>query len=304
MSIKPTTHLEKLRATQENEKLPASDRRRIEEAIERYYQWIKAMSSVHGTRDEMIIEMTRLVNEYKFYIDISLIFDSPDDFLYRQKGQLKLDNSIIEEFLPWLISETILPELGNGFNTGPTNCYSAIYFESTISDYRLGAGIRVRTKDQDFAISRKLYIKASHLPDFQDSAEVNTYIAYIAAEIKTNLDKTMFQEACATARDLRMAVPGSRYFLLCEWLDMTPVSTAPTDIEEVLILRGAKRLGSNVRKDFSTSAKRASLREEYSNYLAQHPFRADVFKRLVDHLSALLNNQEPIEEDVLQNGFF
>ena len=36
----------------------------------------------------------------KYYIDVDLIFDSPEDFLYRQKGQLKLDNTVIEEFLP------------------------------------------------------------------------------------------------------------------------------------------------------------------------------------------------------------
>lgn len=35
---------------------------------------------------------------------LDLIFDNLSDFLYRQKGQLKLDNSIIEEFLPWLLA--------------------------------------------------------------------------------------------------------------------------------------------------------------------------------------------------------
>jgi hypothetical protein len=86
---------------------------------------------------------------------------------------------------------------------------------------------------------------------------------------KSLLRQTKFQEACATARDLRMAVPGSRYFLLCEWLDMTPVSTATTDIEEVLILRGAKRLSSNIRKDYSDGTRRVDLRDEYIKHLKQ-----------------------------------
>lgn len=39
--------------------------------------------------------MVELLNEYRIYIDVDLVFDSQADFLYRQKGQLKLDNSVI-----------------------------------------------------------------------------------------------------------------------------------------------------------------------------------------------------------------
>jgi hypothetical protein len=47
----------------------------------------------------------------------------------------------------------------------------------------------------------------------------------VVSECKTNLDKTMFQGACATAHDVKSSVSGARYYLLAEWLDMTPVST-------------------------------------------------------------------------------
>lgn len=48
------------------------------------------------------------LNEYRLWVDVELIFDSEDNFLYRQKGQLKLDNSMLEEFLPRLIHPSIL----------------------------------------------------------------------------------------------------------------------------------------------------------------------------------------------------
>lgn len=300
----PTPHLEKLRATLNNTKLPAADRPRIELAIERYHRWITAMKAVKGAPEEIVATMVGLLNDYKRFVDVEVIFDSDSDFLYRQKGQLKLDNSVVEEFLPWLLRAPIVPEWPNFFATGPTNCYAAIYFDSSLRDQRPGAGIRVRTKDQDFALARKLYIRASHSPDFSDAAEVSTYIAYVATEIKTNLDKTMFQEACATARDLRMAVPGARYFLLCEWLDMTPTSTAPTDIEEVLILRGAKRLGSNVRKHFGNSTARRERKQEYVEFLDRNPFRADMFQRWVEHIAAMRNDGDLEEDDVLKQGYF
>lgn len=300
----PTPHLDKLQAALVNDKLPATDPAGIQLAIRRYNGWIDEMQSFNNKDGKLLEKLVDSLNRYKLYIDADLIFDSESDFLYRQKGQLKLDNSIIEEFLPWLMREDLIPGIGDKFSYGPSNCYSAIYFESSLSEEKPGAGIHVRTKDQDFALARKLYIKASHDSEFNESAQVDTLIAYVATEVKTNLDKTMFQEACATARDLRIAVPGARYFLMCEWLDMTPVSTAPTDVSEVLILRRAKRISSNVRKNFSETAKRKSARAEYVRFLKENPFQADVFARWINHIKGILADSDPIERDVLHHGYF
>src|SRR5208283_200181 len=178
------------------------------------------------------------------FIDLNLIYDSDNDFLYRQKGQLKLDNSIVEEFLPWLIQRPLIPNLGTDLEVGPSRCYSAVYFTSSVTRPDQGGGLRIRSKDQDFSISRRLFIRTSYRAEFDVFEQDMTCATYVAAEIKTNLDKTMFQEACATAHDVKTAVPGAKYYLLCEWLDMTPLSTAPTDIDEALILRKATRLNS------------------------------------------------------------
>ncbi|MCF2434587.1 Bpu10I family restriction endonuclease [Streptomyces thinghirensis] len=96
----------------------------------------------------------------------------------------------------------------------------------------------------------------------------------------------MFQEASATSHDLKVAVPAARYYLICEYLDMTPISTAGTDIDEVLILRG-KRLGSHKRKAYSSATNRKRLRSEYVDYIEANPIRYDVVQRFVDHLKSL-----------------
>lgn len=249
--------------------------------------------------------MVDLLNEYKLRVEVELIFDSEDDFLYRQKGQLKLDNSIVEEFLPHLVHPAVLPEMtGMNVAAGPTTTFSAVHFTSSLEAPQPGGGMSIRTKDQDFAICKKLFLKASHDEGFADSVVKETCIAYVVAEVKTNLDKTMFQEACATANDVKRSVSGARYFLLCEWLDMTPVSTAPTDIDEVIILRKAKRLGSGVRKDFDTSARRKTRREEYVKFLKSKPLAADMFERFLAHISKMIKNDVPVERDVLQLGYF
>lgn len=251
----PTPHLDKINATIQNSKTPRNVVPRLQECLVQYHAWIEQLKKIEGTREDIIDLMVHALNEYKFYVDFHLIFLCDDDFLYRQKGQLKLDNSVIEEFLPYLVAKCF-PELA-GMKLGPTKCFSATYFSTSLMSKNNGGNLSIRTKDQDFAISRKLFLKSSHDRNFEQFDAVETYLGYVTAECKTNLDKTMFQEASATASDVKSALPGSKYFLLCDWLDMTPVSTAPTDIDEVLILRKAKRLGSNIRSSFNTYAGRS-----------------------------------------------
>ena len=105
----PTPHLEKLRAALENEKLPKEDAVIIEAAIQRYEKWIESLQSVTGENPSQIVtNMVGLLNEYRLYLDVDVIFDREADFLYRQKGQMKLDNSVLEEFLPHLIYKCVI----------------------------------------------------------------------------------------------------------------------------------------------------------------------------------------------------
>lgn len=299
----PTPHLDKLNAALENDKLPASEKPRLQQAIQRYNQWISYISNIDNNSASLIPDLIQLFNDYKFYIDFDLIFCSPDDFLYRQKGQLKLDNTVIEEFLPHLVSKKF-PSLNNSIVFGPRKCFSAMYFKSTLNDSKKGGGVEIRTKDQDFAIAKKLFIRTSHNDAFNEYETKDAYLGYVTSECKTNLDKTMFQEANATAHDVKTAIPGSKYFLLCEWLDMTPVSTAPTDIDEVLILRKAKRISSNIRKNYSTSAGRTANADSFKSYLESNPYDIGVFERFLNHIESMLNDEAPEEGSVLTDGYF
>jgi hypothetical protein len=93
MSTNPTPHFEKLTAALQNEKLPARDKPRIEATIERYHAWLKKLDEAYkeGDSSKVLAKLVALLNEYKLHVDVELIFDSEDDFLYRQKGQFKLD---------------------------------------------------------------------------------------------------------------------------------------------------------------------------------------------------------------------
>lgn len=302
-------HGEKIVAAIESEKMPAIDIPRLKAALVKYDEWIKKLNEASGnTLDELIENMVNLLNDYKLYIDVDLIFDSTEDFLYRQKGQLKLDNTVIEEFMPIFVRKCIEHEYGTcDVEVGsqiPT--FSSVYFESSLNNAVKGGGINIKTKDQDFSMSRKLYLRSSYDPDFKKEKTVTleTYLGYVLSEMKTNLDKTMFQEASATAHDIKLAVTGAKYYLLCDFLDMTPISTTTTDIDEILIVRKAKRISSNIRSKFSTSEGRITKREWYVDYLRNNPYATDIFKRYIGHILSQLNNEELIEESVLEVGYF
>ena len=114
----------------------------------------------------------------------------------------------------------------------------------------------------------------------------------------------MFQEAAATAQDLKLALPNSRYFLLCEWLDMTPISTSVTSIEEVIVLRKAKRLSANLRQNFASAAGRATARDQFERFLSEHPFAPDAFQRFLSRIEKLLARTTEDEEIALDRGWF
>ncbi|MBT2898921.1 Bpu10I family restriction endonuclease [Streptomyces sp. McG3] len=304
--VRPTPHKSKLVELLKNSKLPKEDRASVEEAIERYESWIEDMSSINATGNELVRQLVDLVNHYKKCVELDLIWDSEKDFLFRQRGQLKIDNSIIEEFLPWLIDPRVIPVLAEqDLYAGPAGAFAAAYFSSSLTAPTSGIDMKIRRKDQDFTLSRRAYLQASFDKNFPTgaSSSIAVWLAYVAAECKTNLDKTMFQEASATSHDLKVAVPAARYYLMCEYLDMTPISTAGTDIDEVLILRG-KRLGSHKRKEYSSAENRKRLRSEYVDYLERNPIRYDVVQRFVDHLRSLFEAKDPNEEDVVSKGYF
>lgn len=302
-------HGEKIVSAIQSNKMPVKDVPRLEMALQRYDEWIEELKGINAeTVDELVEKPVTELNTYKNYIDINLIFDSEEDFLYRQKGQLKLDNTVIEEFMPIFVKkcvEKVEENCGIEISSQiPT--FSSVYFASSLSNPNIGGGINIKTKDQDFSMSRKLYLQSSYDPQFnpEKTIKLETHLGYVLAEMKTNLDKTMFQEASATAHDIKQAVTGAKYYLLCDYLDMTPISTTTTDIDEILILRKAKRISSNIRKEFSTKIGREKWRPWYTEYLMKNPYSIDMFKRFINHIFSQMSNEELIEESFLEVGYF
>ena len=190
-AIYPTPHADKLQALLANDKLPDVDKPQVSETIKKYQEWIKEIEEVEESGNSTVEPLLSSLNRYRRWLDLNLIFDSKADFLHRQRGQLKLDNSVLEEFLPILVRRRFPESMDRAdLTVGPTNAFSHLSFDSNILNPKSGGGMTVRSKDQDFALALPLYLKASHNQDFSDSQATRTNLAYLAVEIKTNLDKT------------------------------------------------------------------------------------------------------------------
>jgi hypothetical protein len=299
----PTPHLDKLKACLQNRAMPEGDLGRLRAAEQKYHGWIKAMDDVPRGSPDCVERLVDATNVYKRYVELDLIFDSPGNFLYRQKGQLKLDNTILEEFLPHLVYRS-LKGLEEGYELGPASTFAGLTMLSTLGKHGSGGLPRILSKDQDFVLGRRLYLRTSFDSSFGTFDAQDAALGYVCAECKTNLDKTMFQEAVATSRDLKQAVPGSLYFLIAEFLDMTPRSITATQIDDVIIVRKAKRISSNVRQDFKTPESRKAHRGEHAEFIDSCKYSAPVFQRMVDKIQALVDTKDPTEKVVLERGFF
>ena len=299
----PTPHGDKLKKLLQNQRLPEVDRPRVKIAVDRYHAWIRALSGVEPGSPDAVHRLVEITNRYRTTVELDLIFDSPSDFLYRQKGQLKLDNTVLEEFLPQLCARSLqLPNFD--VEMGPQKTFSGLHFGSSLVDSGSSGFPQIRGKDQDFVLGRRLHFMLSFDADFGNAARFSSCLGYVCAECKTNLDKTMFQEAVATSRDLKMALPSSLYFLVCEYLDMIPLSISPTHIDEVLILRRTKRRSSSERQEYVNAAARRKHRDAYAASLNASPWSSEVFARMIHRIQAGLGDKAPAADQVLRRGHF
>lgn len=292
-----TPHREKLLAAINN---PKSNRdvALLKEALAAYEIWISKTIALTSTGQARINEMTALLNEYKDYLEVDLIATKGSDFIKRQKGQLKLDNSVLEEFLIHLVNPAILNNLPNfDLETGPQTAFMSLSFRpSSISNLNEKPEVILKVKDQDFTIGKAIHYKFSSDADFSRSKTVDGkfYLAVLAAECKINYDKTMFQECAGTAARLKQGCPIAKYYALVEYLDMQPEDTRLTEIDNVFLLRKAKRL------PFEKRSVLAEIKAQHRDF----PISAEVIGMFVREIQNFIDATWYNPDEALQRGSF
>jgi hypothetical protein len=292
-----TPHKEKLLAAIANPKANG-DIVLLNEALAAYQAWISKTNALISVGQTRINEMTELLNEYKDYLEVDLIATKGSDFLKRQKGQLKLDNSVLEEFLIHLVNPAILNKLPNfDLETGPQTAFMSLAFRpSAISNLNEKPEVILKVKDQDFTIGKAIHYKFSSDASFSNQKTVDGkfYLAVLAAECKINYDKTMFQECAGTAARLKQGCPIAKYYALVEYLDMQPEDTRLTEIDNVFLLRKVKRL------PFEKRSVLAEVKAQHKDF----PISAEVIAMFVKEIQNFIDATWYDPDEALKRGSF
>lgn len=292
-----TPHKEKLLAAIENPK-SNGDVALLKEALAAYDVWITQTKALTSTGQARINEMTALLNGYKDVLEVDLIATKGSDFLKRQKGQLKLDNSVLEEFLIHLVNPAILNNLPNfDLETGPQTAFMSLAFRpSAISNLNEKPEVILKVKDQDFTIGKAIHYKFSSDANFSNQKTVDGkfYLAVLAAECKINYDKTMFQECAGTAARLKQGCPIAKYYALVEYLDMQPEDTRLTEIDNVFLLRKAKRL------PFEKRSVLAEVKAQHRDF----PISSEVIGMFVKEIQNFIDATWYNPDEALKRGSF
>jgi hypothetical protein len=264
-----------------------------------YDDWITKMSALTSTGQKKVFEMVKLLNIYKDYLEVELIAQKGSTFIKRQKGQLKLDNSVLEEFLIYLVDPTIIQGLPTDFHIekGPQTAFMSLSFRpSGMSSLNEKPDIVLKEKNQDFTIGKSLYYKFSASPSFETTktSEGKLFLAVLAAEIKVNYDKTMFQECAGTAARLKQGCPIAKYYALVEYLDMQPEDCRLTDIDNVFLLRKTKRLPQQKRPIY----------EEVKNQHQDYPIDKKVMWNFVQEIQNFVDAIWYDPDAALKRGSF
>ena len=293
----PTPHFDKLKAAIENPKC-RKDVRLLREAMGLYRAWTADLDALSSGGKARVAEMVTLLNRYKDAFEVESVMKRGSDLLRRQKGQLKLDNSILEEFLIRLVDADIIQRLGDArFLCGPRNAFMSLSFRPRgFAELGRRPEVVLKTKDQDFVVGTEIHYKFSASPEFQPevTAEGSLVLAVLAAECKVNLDKTMFQEAAGTAMRFKQGCPISKYFVLVEYLDMEPEDSRLTDIDNVFLLRHARRLPFEKRSKI----------EEVERQHREHPIDTELVWRFVEAIQAFVDAAWYDPEEALRRGSF
>ena len=242
--------------------------------------------------------MVGLLNDYKNYLEVELIAGRGSAFIKRQKGQLKLDNSVLEEFFIHVIDSSILHGLPvYDLEVGPHTAFMSLSFvPPSINDLSGKPRVVIKHKNQDFALGKTIHYRFSPSANFEtDSTTSGSFcLAVLAAEIKVNYDKTMFQECAGTAARLKQGCPIAKYYALVEYLDMEPEDCRLTEIDNVFLLRKTKRLPYGKRGNY----------DEVKRQHEQFPIDAEIVWKFVQEIQHFVNAVWYDPQAALKRGSF
>lgn len=214
-----------------------ANRRYLLQIQRRYKKFRQEIDGLKGDRTAAAIKkLVNSLNDYKDFVD--------QPKYRKEKGnangftsQSKLHSTVLEEFMYHLLSS--IPVLqGKHLEYGPTNAYSNLYFApADLQSFETRSGLAINTKDQDFAISKKVQLSTTlAVADRHEKRDL--HIPVVSIECKTYLDKTMYEGSVATAEKIKRGNPYSLFLIVTETYEVSAdVDPAYSEIDQIYVLR-------------------------------------------------------------------
>lgn len=206
----------------------------LNEIEEKYNDWKKNIEALNSETKEELVKKVSLLNDYMDYIDsISMHF----------KPQDKLESSILEEFLYFLLKD--IPDLKNDLDSGllfmgQTEAYLDLSFApKNLRDFVSNPCVYINKKNQDFTISKKVncIFKSN-----KKEEKVELVVPAVVIECKAYIPKTMFDQAAYEAQRLKEGNPFALYIIAAEQNALSnDVNLKNIKVDEIFILRKQKR---------------------------------------------------------------
>lgn len=237
-----------------------------------YQTWVGA-NEAYGYSPDVLQKRVEALNPYK-----GVVGQAPFS------AQSKFHSTVLEEFLYYVFRD-LLAEIneqaeepsgaGQRMDIGGTRAYSNLYFApENFQAFLWSPRMRVNEKDQDFAIYRRVEIRA-------DGESRTIHVPVVSVECKTYIDKTMLEGSIATAEKIKMGNPYCLFIVVTEWYDVSyEVDPKYSRIDQIYVLRREKR------------------RAESPNPI-QYKVVLDLFGLVRDHLQ---RDWSRIEEKVAREG--
>jgi len=206
----------------------------LDEIDLKYEDWKRKTERLNSEHPEELAEKVRLLNEY---------YDYMETVAHYFKAQDKLESSIIEEFLVYLLRD--IPDLKENLNggllfMGQSRVYLDLSFApQNLSDFITNPGIYINKKDQDFTIFKKVNCI---FENNKNREEIELIVPAVVVECKTYIPKTMFDQAAYEAQRLKEGNPFALYIILAQQNALRDdVNLKNTKVDEIFILRKQKR---------------------------------------------------------------
>lgn len=242
----------------------------LEEILPQYEMWKSQNMAITGTTEDDIKRKVDFLNEYKDFIDQQKYAEKFD-------SRSNLHSTALEEFLYYLFKDAV-PYASMSPVMGRASTFKGIYFSpKNFEDLLKKPGSQIEIKDQDFIIGSSVLAQLSCPGSMSSVVESHEFrIPAVTIEVKTYLDKTMLEGASASAEELKRISPGSKYYIVAEYLKLTTsINLFQFKVDQIYVLRRQK----NIDREFR-------FLPDFVKNPIYPDLIYDLFKEVVNHLSA------------------